>query len=145
MICPLLKDKYGLIPTNFVDISYFKNLFSRYFCFYFQTSCFSWCYYFLKKLVSSGLKNSMTFGHVNVVVESMLVEWTLVTAEARKYLKLFINERKWADSLFTSGLWHNFKLVKVNYLYLTDWALHITKFHSSHSKRLIWIQKLELL
>ena len=35
--------------------------------------------------------------------------------------------RKWVDSLFTSGLLHNFTQVKVKEVFLKQWALHLKK------------------
>ena len=42
-------------------------------------------------------------------------------------LPFFINVRKCVGSLFTSGLLHNFTLVKVKEVCLTEWTLHPKK------------------
>ena len=42
-------------------------------------------------------------------------------------LPLFINVRKWVDSLLISGLLHNFTQVKGKEVCLTEWNLHLKK------------------
>ena len=51
-------------------------------------------------------------------------------------LPLLINVRKWADSMFTEGPWHNFIQVKVKEAFLAELKLRLTKSYSSHSKML---------
>ena len=50
---------------------------------------------------------------------------------------LFINIRKWAGLLLTSGLLHNFTQIKVKDVCLTERALHLVKNYPSHLKMLI--------
>ena len=50
---------------------------------------------------------------------------------------LFINVKKSAGSLFTSGLLHNFTQLEVKEVFLTERTLHLKSFYSSNSKILM--------
>ena len=89
--------------------------------------------------VSEGLKKPNTFRLASALVEAETFQdsGSCMPPKPGNGLLLFINLRKWADSLFISGLLNNFAQVKVKEVCITEWISHHIKFYTSHSKMLM--------